>query len=384
MSLNQDVPRDLLRRIADDLPYVDVTGDTCELRAAHEIYASLVADALGVGASGARTSSHENFRTALAVPGWWTPRAVERVAQALAARNVNVLLVNDAEAAVVEYQHSTHPLPQNVAVVSLRANEVSAVIVSTCDSQPTALASPILVHDEGGDELDFAVLQHLINGLTELGHTVDAADPGVIASARTAVDGCRTLREKLSLSATESLLPELPDVTQRLRLVRSELEEIATPWADAVVGIVNSVVEQSPFEVDGVLLTGGLAHMPLVSQRISADLGVEVYVPEDPRMVVVRGAERILNVQPALEAEATPAGVVAHQDNIPFWQVLKNRVSQWSAPPQSAAPKSAAAEAPGHEIETLLDPISTSKPQSGVDMSWIPSRPKGESLVQHP
>src|SRR5690606_20083478 len=100
-------------------------------------------------------------------------------------------------------------------------------------------------------------------------------------------------------SARESILPEMPDVDRHVLLLRSELEELAAPRADAVIDIVRTGLEQCAARVDVVLLTGGLATMPLVSQRLSADLALDVHVPEDPRLVVTRGADRLLSLRQA-------------------------------------------------------------------------------------
>ncbi|WP_192497079.1 Hsp70 family protein [Gulosibacter chungangensis] len=387
-SINQDFPRDLLIRVADDLPYVTVTEDRAELYPAHEMYASAVGEALAVES----VDAPADFRAAVAVPGWWTPRTLARVQDALRARGLDVLMVNDAEAAVVEYQRSTEPLPSTVAVVGLRASQVSAVVVKNCNTRPTALTSPVLVHNEGGDDLDVAVLQHVLQGLASDGYTVDPTDPDVLAAARASLADCRALRESLSLSVTESMQPEFPETTPRLRMVRSELEELATPWADTVVRTVGAVLEQCAAPIEAVLLMGGLANMPLISQRLSADLGLEVYVPDDPTLIVVRGAERLLNAQPMTELTESEhhAEPVREPETGTFWKLIRDRVSQWTGPVQTAvpqgessvAPAPAPAPAPEEEMDTLLDPAATHEPIGTPDTSWIPTTARNESLVR--
>lgn len=369
VSIDEDIPRDLLKRVADDTPYVRVKGDVCELIPAHEIYVLAVAAAL----QGQPTAGPEEFRTALAVPGWWTQRAVSRVRQALAEQQIDVALVNDAEAAVVEYQHAHHSLPGSVAVVSLRANQSSVVIVRNCRERPTAMASPILVHEEGGHDLDIAVLQHVVRGLTELGHSVDPTHPLVTAAAQCALEECRELRESLSTAATGSMLPVLPSVTQRIRMVRSELEELATPWADEVVRMVSIAVEQCALHVEAVLLTGGLAQMPLISQRLSADLGIEVCVPDDPTLMFVRGAEKVSAVAtPQTEPQRRKASI---------WEFVRERAARWAAKPRSAP--DGATNQTENSVETLLDGPAREPEKSSVgDTSWIPAARKGANLVK--
>ena len=301
IPLDRDaMPPDLLTRIAHDRPYVRLADAGATVCTSHDIYAALVADSIWPHELG-----DESDPVAVAVPGWWSPSARARVDTALAERGVRFTLVNDAEAAVAEYLHTGHELPEDVVVVNLRAELASAVIVqssgdvsgapttSTTVKNPTALVTPTLVHDEGGSDLDAAVLRHLLHGLHALGEGVDTADPAIIAAARTVLPHCAHTRETLSMSARESVRPDLPGVHQQVLLVRSELEELATPWVDAVIGIVHTAIEQHTEHIDAVLLTGGLAAMPLISQRLSADLALDVHVPAAPRLVVARGAARL-------------------------------------------------------------------------------------------
>lgn len=288
--LSADVPRDLLKRVADNRPRIELTDGEPSLVAAEDIYAGAVREALRHQQLGdiGETS------VGLAFPGWWSPSAAQRVEAALEAQGLSVLMINDAEAAVSEFQHEAGRLPGTVAVVSLRATQSSVVIVQTCDSRPSAMPSPVLVHEEGGDDLDSAVLRHLLHSLMDIGNTVDLASQKTISAASLALTQCQQVREALSQSATESIQLHMPGVTHSVRLVRGELEEIALPWVDAVVGMVASAIDLCDEQVDGILLTGGLASMPLASQRLSADLSLEVFLPDAPSLLTARGADRIL------------------------------------------------------------------------------------------
>lgn len=288
--LGDDVPRDLLKRVADNRPHVVLTNGGLNLAAAEDIYASAVGDALRHQQLG----NQDAAPVALAFPGWWSPRAAQRVEAALEAQQLNVFMVNDAEAAVAEFQQEGGPLPGTVAVVSLRAAQSSIVIVRNCGARPSAMPSPVLVHEEGGDSLDSAVLRHLLHSLVDIGNIVDVASPKAISAAPLALTQCQQVREALSQSATESIQLHMPGATRPVRLVRSELEEVARPWVDAVVRMVASAIDLCDERVEGILLTGGLASMPLTSQRLSADLALEVFVPNAPLLLAARGANRLL------------------------------------------------------------------------------------------
>lgn len=288
-----DTPADLLARVAGDLPDVRVDENGCSLRPAREIYATIVARSI--------PPRHRGSTVALATPAWWSPRVMDQVLSALLAQSLEAVLVNEAEAAVAEHQAAGHRMPETVAVVSVRAASSSVAIVEHCQERPAARVAPAFVLDEGGDRLDVAVLHHLVDGLTDLGDMIDGEDVATIAAAREALRHCRELREALSVSTVESLHPELPGADHHLRLVRSELEELAAPWMASVTRMVASALDQYGRPVDALLLVGGLAAMPMVSQYLSAELAVEVLVAQEPRLVVARGARRLL-------PEEVPAG----------------------------------------------------------------------------
>lgn len=383
-ELRRDVPGDLLIRVADDTPYVTVKNGECTARPAHDIYAEAVADAL----SGRPAEDESEFRAALAIPAWWTPRTISRVREALLRLDVNVELVKDAEAAIVDHEQSGHPLPEHVIVASLRSNQVSTVIVRNCRTIPVALSTPIHVHQEGGADLDLAVLQHIVDGINDLDGGLDTTAPEIIAAAKASLSDCKDLREALSTTATESFNPKFPEAIHRIRMVRSELEDVATPWADAVVRIVSSTLEQSSLPVSTVLLTGGLSQMPLISQRISADLGLDVLVSEDPTLSTVRGAETIMQIRlTAQQEETTP---ISTTTGFPLWGMLKKRITNRRPRLQdSEAPSEAQGSVVEEPVETLLDPVTdqgayspdVDNPVNETDTSWIPLSPKSTNLV---
>ena len=312
-------PDDILRRVAASAPFVQLSDEGCEVLDPAELYASLLADVL-------HGLPQDDAPFVLAVPSWWPQQATASVQRALEQRAVSAILVGDAEAAVAGYQGEREQLIGTVAVVSVRAHQSSVVAVRLGGGQPVALPSPTLVRGEGGRHLDAAVLRHLLTGLTDMGDRIDANDPKVIRAAQESLEQCRELREALSASATESVLPQLPGAGHRLLFVRSELDELATPWMDTVVDMVRTALDQCSDEIDSVLLAGGLAAMPLVSQRISADLSLDVRVPESLDTVVASGAGLI-----AREFRGSGRSKLG-------WASLKARVGRGRVTEASAAP----------------------------------------------
>lgn len=315
-----DAPGDLRRRVADSLSYVALDGASAALSSPQALYARIAVAAF--------RNADEDSPGAIAIPGWWGPRVREELSDTLRHDGAKILVLDDAEAAVAGYLSSGATLPAIVAVVSLRARDSSVKIVCQTPAGARALPSPAPVLHEGGDDLDAVTLRHVVQGLRDLGDDIDAHDPEIIAAAHDALPTCRALREELSIDATVTMRP-LPGIERSIRFVRSELEEIATPWVDRVVEITREAIDQVPASVGAILLVGGLAHMPLVSQRLSADLTLPVHIPEDPRIVVARGAD-ILHVAASVPAEEESSG----------WRRWLRRTSRDKAPlpsPREAA-----------------------------------------------
>ncbi|MFD1201441.1 Hsp70 family protein [Leucobacter albus] len=294
---------DLLVRIGDALPLVLVgvgaDGEpTTVIEDAAELYAARLAATLRAGSlAGQQLSLTTELGLAgelmLAVPGWWSPQVLSRINAAFSTHGMNVSLVNAAEAAVAGYRLNGASLPQQVVVIDARRSFTSVVVVQECQARPHALLSPTFIHREGGDALDAAVLRHLVVGLKNVGDEIDTRNAATISAAQVALAECRQLREALSQRSTASLQLDLPGSAHPVLVARSELDELATPWTDTIVSMVRTAIEQSPKEVQAALITGGLAAMPLLTQRLSADLELDVHVPENLGMVIAEGANAL-------------------------------------------------------------------------------------------
>lgn len=388
----ETLPRDLLLRIAQGSPLITSRRGKVVLRSAEQVFANVVAEAIAQQAiegesraSSELQQSTQRERFAVVVPGWWSPPTVGRVHDALQATlsdaiaegrgliGAEVLLVNSAEAAVTEYlrtaprkqslaadnstqrsaigdddQQASTRQPSAIAVIDARAAFTSVVIVHMRSTAPTALTTPTMVIAEGGDRLDALVLQHCVAALSEAGDTIDRDDTDTIAAGSIALSVCRAYREQLSRETVASIELELPGASQPVRFVRSDLEALATPWAQRVVSMANTVISDSNLPVDTVLITGGLSAMPLLSQLVSSELGLEVLAVNEPASAATRGA--------ALVASAPQVSL--------SWRArlmcLLNWRSRTTAP--RTQPKNAVRPAEVSQAAAALKPSATSKP----------------------
>lgn len=84
-------------------------------------------------------------------------------------------------------------------------------------------------------------------------------------------------------------------LTRQITIRASEVCMIIEEVIVKIIEVIRSVVEQIPPELcsdimeSGMLLTGGVALMPGLKERISRELSIPVIVPENPESAVVRG-----------------------------------------------------------------------------------------------
>ncbi len=101
----------------------------------------------------------------------------------------------------------------------------------------------------------------------------------------------------------------LPGVSTHVRMVRSEFEQLIAPAIDATVDAMRrrpGSAGLAPADLSAVLLVGGSSRIPLVAQRVSAELDLPVTVDSDPKAVVAIGAA--LAVSPRANTAVTSAG----------------------------------------------------------------------------
>jgi molecular chaperone DnaK len=280
------VPRGFLRRVGDDTPVLvgarPVPAETLVAQLVSQVLATL-----GKPASLAVTH-----------PVPWGPHRVAALRAALG----EVTMVSTA--AAVAYQ-STAP----TAVHDLGGTTFTAAVVHGLATvgQPTEL-------DLGGADLDELVFDHIRNSLGDVLPT----DPAALARLR---QDCTRAKETLSAD-TEV---EIPVAGTRVRLTRAEFEDMARPLLAETAAALRVTIEESGVTPATVLLTGGAAWLPLLTQVVSAELGrpvtatppgaaamgaalaaagVPVNQPGLPNLAGIPGAGR-----PAAPRPATPSAI---------------------------------------------------------------------------
>lgn len=230
-------------------------------------------------------------QVAVAHPVGWGRHRLESLRGALAAAGLHdPLLVSEPHAAVLAQPRSA---PGIVAVHDLGAAGFTATVLRKTTHGNLAVLGATEELDFGGLDLDEAVFTQVTGTLGAAWDRLDALDPATLAAVARLRRECADAKERLSAD-TEVLIPvRLPGIHTRVRLTRAELEELIRPAVEQTAAVLHRVVRSAGFGPDdlvAVVLTGGSARIPLVTQVVSAELGRPVSTGDDPKAAVAVGA----------------------------------------------------------------------------------------------
>jgi sugar (pentulose or hexulose) kinase len=141
---------------------------------------------------------------------------------------------------------------------------------------------------------------------------------------------CRRAKEELSVAAETDVLVPAPHGQARVHVTRAELEELVRPALQLTVAGLSRAIRSCglrPADVEGVLLVGGAARMPLVGELIRAALPVPLAVEPEPQSTAAAGAA-LAAVQVVSPQVVVPPGSRRHD---PVWTPQPPAI----APPQA-------------------------------------------------
>ncbi len=292
------VVREVKRRVGDPTPVL-VAGEPIE---AHTIAASFVRWVVD------RVTEREGAPPtgiALTHPASWGGHKCDLMAEALAAQGVSpVRLVTEPSAAAVAYTASKHVAPgAAIGVYDLGGGTFDAAVVRQLDEGGFELVGvPQGIESLGGVDFDEAVFEHVKTIVGTQWTDLDFTDPLVRTAAATLRRECTEAKEALSADTEVTIPVMLPGVSTRVRMVRTEFEQLVEPAIAATVAALRDACASaslSTSDLTAVLLVGGSSRIPLVSQQVSASFDRPVTVDSDPKAVVACGAA--LSLRPAAE-----------------------------------------------------------------------------------
>ncbi|WP_262286958.1 Hsp70 family protein [Micromonospora sp. MA102] len=311
--------RDFVRRVGDDVPLL-LGGEPCP---PETLVAELAAWVVH------RVSTHEGgFAEAVVLshPAGWGPHRRDLLHRALWAvdlRNVTLL----PRTVTVAESHAARGFPGTTAAVyALGGNTFEAALVRrNARGRYETFGLPQGLEWLGGSDFDEALAEHVRAALgRELaGGEAHPALHGLLAE-------CDRVKRELTIATETDVLLTLPSGPVRVPVTRAQFEDLIRPAVRATVDLLAQTVHSAgltPAQLDGVLLTGGSARIPLVTELLAAAFPVPVEVEPDPQLTAATGAAlaacQVVSPRPRRPAPApapAAASVGAAAPAVPAWQ----------------------------------------------------------------
>lgn len=226
-------------------------------------------------------------------PATWGPYKQDLLRSAAAEQSLpDIHLLSEPAAAAIHY-NARHRVPDGstIVVYDMGGGTFDVTLLERVGQQYQLRAAGGLER-AGGLDLDDAVFRLVIEAL---GTHFDELDPDDV-NAQRAVARLREecTRAKIGLSYdTRAIVPVvLPGLVTEVLVQRAEFEQLISPLIDDTIEATEQAIAQAGLssEPTGVLLVGGSSRVPLITERLTQALGVQVVVDTHPKHAVALGA----------------------------------------------------------------------------------------------
>ncbi|WP_405134314.1 Hsp70 family protein [Nocardia sp. NBC_01388] len=311
IGAEHELPESFLSRVGDP---VDIRmRDGSAVRAA-----DLVAAAIG------RAVDDSGLAAAMVAcyPAWWSQHTVEVQRAALTAAGLDSVALVPEPAAAMRWLQEVHESTHDGAMIvyDLGATGLTVSVART-GALSGLLGEPVRSTAVAGAEFDLLTMRYAL-GLA-MGETdFDPFDPLVEQELAELRVRCKTAKEALSKQTATVIPVRMPGQDPiDVRLVRDEAEDLYRGPLVASIDLVHEAVRRAGLtaaEVDGILLTGGGAAIPLVTELLSTEFGVPVAAAADPAHLSAHGAALLAAdlLADTTDTEAHPAiAPLVHRDD---------------------------------------------------------------------
>ncbi len=270
-------------------------------------------------------------RVALAHPAAWGPFRLDLLREAARQAGLaEVLLVPEPVAAAIANKAKVGP-GALVAVYDLGGGTFDAAVVRNNGDDWEVVGTPEGAERLGGVDFDQAVIAHVdasVDGQVSALDSTEMENRVALAKLR---QECQSAREALSSDTDTEIAVSLPGLSTSVRLTRDELEGMIRPRLADSLAILDRVVSSAGTDWDGVesvVLVGGCARMPMVSELVRSHTNRPVLSETSPSFAIAIGTGL------AAETESNRAATPPAPPTAP------------SFPPPAAAVAAAAVAAP--------------------------------------
>jgi actin-like ATPase involved in cell morphogenesis len=257
---------------------------------------TLVADALRALAYTIIDGGTLPDAVAVTHPAHWGPAAVDAVRVALTrvsewSRGQSVLLTDSAAALFALQANPGLPGRGTVAVCDFGGSGTTLTLVDA-ENGYEPIAAAVRHAEFSGDQIDQALLTHVVADLSSAG-SFDTAATSAIGSLARLRNACRSAKERLSSTLTTDLIADVPGYQGAIRLTRDDLDDAIRQPLEDFTNFVHEVLQRNgilPEELVAIASVGGGASIPLITTTLSEQFGALVVTAPRPHLTAALGA----------------------------------------------------------------------------------------------
>ncbi|MCX5064427.1 Hsp70 family protein [Micromonospora lupini] len=326
--------RDFVRRIGDDVPLL-LGGEPCAPQTLTAELAAWVVEQVHAAEGGPAEA------VVLSHPASWRPYRRELLHRALVDLGLRSVTLLPRTVTVAE-SHAAHGFAGTTAAVYALggASFEAALVRRTPRGTYEGFGTPQGLDPIGGADFDELLASHVRTVLSrELAATGRREHH---AALRGLPAECDRVKRALTVELAADVVLSLPTGPARIPVTRAQFEAMIRPTVQATVDLLLRTVRcagLAPTQLDGVLLAGGSARIPLVTELITAALAVPVEVQPDAQLTAATGAAsaacQVVSPRPRPPAPIRdPAPVSdAGRATIPASRRPRDRTTDPGAPP---------------------------------------------------
>ncbi|MEU2612506.1 Hsp70 family protein [Micromonospora sp. NPDC007271] len=277
--------RDFVRRIGDDVPVL-LGGEPCPPQTLIAELAAWVVEQVSAREGGLAEA------VVLSHPAGWGPHRRELLHRALWDLDLRNVTLLPRPVTVAESHAARGFAGTTAAVYALGGNTFEAALVRRSPRGTfEAFGLPQGLAPFGGTDFDEALADHVRTVLG--GEFAGTAQQETYPTSRGLMPECERVKRELSVATETDVMLALPTGQVRIPVTRAQFEDMIRPAVRATVDLLARTVHSAglaPAELDGILLAGGSARIPLVTELLAAALPVPVETEPDPQLTAATGA----------------------------------------------------------------------------------------------
>jgi molecular chaperone DnaK (HSP70) len=278
--------RGFVPRIGDDVPVL-MGGQSCSAEALTATVAMWVVERVT-----AREGGEHPRSIVLAHPAGWGPYRRELLHRALWDIGLGAVTLLPRTITVAESHAARGFGGATAAVYTLGGTSFEASLVRAAQHGGfEAFGLPQTLEQLGGADFDEALAEHV---RTVLGRELTGAAKRAPGAAPSDLRSeCARAKRDLTVATETDVVVRLPRGPARVPVTRTEFEEMVRPALQATVDLLDRTVRSAgltPGGLDGVLLAGGSARIPLITELLAARFPGPIEVQADPQVTAATGA----------------------------------------------------------------------------------------------